>query len=155
MAVCFPNFAWKLSNKKGSFSSFMWWWRVVWIFIHFFIHSWREREKFDEREYFVLIWPQVGWGYPPNLSISLSGGNETKEDSLSNGERKGKSSALNPLVLISWECGVWEVHFLSEYGMSKSIGIWLRSQRGWQACMTARILKVEHSFESSCLRVQL
>ncbi|KFD59709.1 hypothetical protein M514_28109 [Trichuris suis] len=35
-------------------------------------------------------------GYPPNLSISLSGGQETKQDSLSSGERTGTSSAPKP-----------------------------------------------------------
>jgi len=35
--------------------------------------------------------PQIRRGYPPNLSISFSGGKETKEDSPSNGERTGIS----------------------------------------------------------------
>ena len=30
--------------------------------------------------------PEIGRGYPLNLSISLSGGKETNQDSLSNGE---------------------------------------------------------------------
>ena len=30
--------------------------------------------------------PEVRWSYPLNLSISVSGGKETNEDSLSNGE---------------------------------------------------------------------
>ena len=30
--------------------------------------------------------PEIGRGYPLNLSISLSGGKETNKDSLSNGE---------------------------------------------------------------------
>lgn len=101
-------------------------------------------------------WPQVGWGYPLNLSISLSGGKETKKDSLSNGERTGKSSALNPLPSQgSWECGVWEVHFPFEVDVPKSVGIRPRSQRGWQACMVVFSYWVEHSLESSCLWVQL
>ena len=37
--------------------------------------------------------PQVRRGYPLNLSISISGGKETYEDSLSNGERTGNSPA--------------------------------------------------------------
>lgn len=40
--------------------------------------------------------PGIGRDHPPNLSISLSGGKETKRDSPSNGERKGKSQASNP-----------------------------------------------------------
>ena len=39
--------------------------------------------------------PQIRRGYPPNLSISFSGGKETKEDSPSNGERTGISPAPN------------------------------------------------------------
>jgi hypothetical protein len=39
--------------------------------------------------------PQSRRDYPLNLSILLSGGKETNKDSLSNGERKGKSPALN------------------------------------------------------------
>ncbi|KAK7379858.1 hypothetical protein VNO78_34241 [Psophocarpus tetragonolobus] len=35
--------------------------------------------------------PQVRRGYPLSLSISISGGKETNKDSLSNGERTGKS----------------------------------------------------------------
>ena len=39
--------------------------------------------------------PRIGREYPPNLSISLSGGKETNEDSPSNGERSGKSPRPN------------------------------------------------------------
>ena len=35
--------------------------------------------------------PQIRQDYPPNLSILLSGGKETNQDSPSNGERTGKS----------------------------------------------------------------
>lgn len=35
--------------------------------------------------------PQVRRDYPLSLSISISGGKETNKDSLSNGERTGKS----------------------------------------------------------------
>ena len=38
--------------------------------------------------------PPIRRDYPLNLSISLSGGKETNKDSLSNGERTGKSSTL-------------------------------------------------------------
>ena len=37
------------------------------------------------------LWPQLRQGYPLNLSILLSGGKETNQDSPSNGERTGKS----------------------------------------------------------------
>ena len=41
------------------------------------------------------IRPQIRRDYPLNLSILISGGKETNKDSLSNGERKGKSPAPN------------------------------------------------------------
>ena len=40
--------------------------------------------------------PQIRRGYPPNLSISFSGGKETKEDSPSNGERTGIKPSTEP-----------------------------------------------------------
>ena len=47
--------------------------------------------------------PQIRRDYPPNLSISISGGKETNKDSLSNGERSGKSSSLKSLAGTVWE----------------------------------------------------
>ena len=41
----------------------------------------------------VIERPQLMCDYPLNLSILIRGGKETKWDSLSSGERKGKSSA--------------------------------------------------------------
>lgn len=43
----------------------------------------------------VLPPPRLRRDYPLNLSISVSGGKETKRDSLSRGDRKGKSPAQN------------------------------------------------------------
>ena len=40
--------------------------------------------------------------YPLNLSISISGGKESKSDSLSSGERKGRSPACN---LLGYQAG--------------------------------------------------
>ena len=40
--------------------------------------------------------PQIRRDDPLNLSILLSGGKETNKDSLSSGERRGKSPAPNP-----------------------------------------------------------
>ena len=40
--------------------------------------------------------PQIRRDNPLNLSISVSGGKETNQDSLSSGERRGKSPAPNP-----------------------------------------------------------
>ena len=42
--------------------------------------------------WFLLAFrPELRQGYPLNLSISISGGKETNQDSPSNGERTGKS----------------------------------------------------------------
>ena len=43
--------------------------------------------------------PEVGRGYPLNLSILLSGGRETNEDSLSNGEWSGKSPSSICIII--------------------------------------------------------
>lgn len=40
--------------------------------------------------------PQFRRDYPLNLSILIRGGKETNKDSLSSGERTGRSPALNP-----------------------------------------------------------
>ena len=42
--------------------------------------------------------PELGRGYPLNLSILISGGKENNHDSLSNGERSGKSPDQNRQV---------------------------------------------------------
>ena len=44
--------------------------------------------------FFFLPEPQIRRDHPLNLSISISGGRETNQDSPSNGERSGKSSSL-------------------------------------------------------------
>ena len=66
--------------------------------------------------------PQIRRGYPPNLSISFSGGKETKEDSPSNGERTGTSPAPNFPPLGGETCGVWERHFSGHVELRKSVG---------------------------------
>ena len=48
------------------------------------------------RANFLFTRPRSRRDYPPNLSISLSGGKETNKDSPSSGERNGKSPAPNP-----------------------------------------------------------
>ena len=45
---------------------------------------------------FITLRPEIRRDYPLNLSISLSGGSETNQDSLSNGERSGNRPAPNP-----------------------------------------------------------
>lgn len=44
----------------------------------------------------IRLRPQIRRDDPLNLSILLSGGKETNQDSLSSGERRGKSPAPNP-----------------------------------------------------------
>ncbi|CAK8678440.1 unnamed protein product, partial [Clavelina lepadiformis] len=46
----------------------------------------RERRRSSARVTSLTFRPEVGRDYPLNLSILLSGGKETNEDSLSNGE---------------------------------------------------------------------
>ena len=50
--------------------------------------------------------PEFRQGHPLNLSISISGGKETNRDSLSNGERTGKSPACKSPAL-GWRIVVW------------------------------------------------
>ena len=51
--------------------------------------------------------PRIRRDYPLNLSISVSGGKETNQDSLSNGERSGNSPAPNlPARRGGEKCGV-------------------------------------------------
>ena len=51
----------------------------------------------------VSVGPQIRRGYPPNLSISISGGRATNQDSPSNGERSGKSSSRQSLAPVASE----------------------------------------------------
>lgn len=46
--------------------------------------------------------PQLMCDYPLNLSILIRGGKETKWDSLSSGERNGKSSARRVVGLTAY-----------------------------------------------------
>lgn len=48
------------------------------------------------RPLLIRLRPQIRRDNPLNLSILLSGGKETNQDSLSSGERRGKSPAPNP-----------------------------------------------------------
>ena len=59
------------------------------------------------RAYFFssLPEPQIRRDHPQNLSLSISGGRETNQDSPSNGMRSGKSSSLKPRRRASENCG--------------------------------------------------
>lgn len=55
-------------------------------------------------------WPDFKQDYPLDLSISLRGGKENNYDSLSSGERKGKSSRPNPHgLLVVRTCSLWSL----------------------------------------------
>ena len=57
----------------------------------------------------IRLRPQIRRDNPLNLSILLSGGKETNKDSLSSGERRGKSPAPNPRPTGGLgTCGVWK-----------------------------------------------
>ena len=57
----------------------------------------------------IRLRPQIRRDNPLNLSILLSGGKETNQDSLSSGERRGKSPAPNPRPTGGrGKCGVWK-----------------------------------------------
>jgi len=91
---------------------------------------------------FFFIWPCVGRVYPLNLSISLGGGKETNRDSLSRGDRKGRSPTRSPRVVVErrqWQlavlcwlllptfrrgCRVWEC-FVDVYLVDVTIPEWL------------------------------
>ena len=64
---------------------------------------------------FAIFWADLREEYPLNLSILLSGGQETNKDSLSTGEGSGKSSSLKsgtsvfelwPMEISPWWCQV-------------------------------------------------
>ena len=65
--------------------------------------------------------PQIRRDYPLNLSISISGGKETNQDSLSNGERTGKSSNFKSRTLASANCS-FQKRYPREGDRSKLLG---------------------------------
>jgi hypothetical protein len=58
-------------------------------------------------------------GYPLDLSILISGGKETKRDSPSNGERRGKSPSLNRVCF--GRCEMWGGGGSPGCGMNKIV----------------------------------
>ena len=69
-----------------------------------------------------IFGPQIRRGYPPNLSISFSGGKETKEDSPSNGERTGISPAPNLPSLRRQDLWCAGTPFSGTFSPPKSVG---------------------------------
>ena len=76
------------------------------------------------------FWPQIRQDYPLNLSILISGGQETNKDSPSNGEWSGKSSNLKSLLLATANCSL-EKRFQDGYSVLKLPGT--AHQGGWQS----------------------
>lgn len=52
-------------------------------------------------DYYVLQCVSVRRGYALNLSILVSAGKETNEDSLSSGERTGMNDLINLFIIVS------------------------------------------------------
>ena len=78
----------------------------------------RGRESCSHRlEIYLNFRPEIRREYPLNLSILLSGGKETNKDSLSSGERRGKSPAPNPRPAVGrGKCGVRKSASLASIG---------------------------------------
>ena len=55
----------------------------------------------------IISRPQVERQHPPNLSILISGGKETNRDSLSSGERSGKSPSSESGRALSLRPELW------------------------------------------------
>ena len=66
----------------------------------------RRKEGRERREPPLRLRPQLERDDPLNLNISISGGRETNQDSLSNGERSGKSSGFQSPAAGSANCGL-------------------------------------------------
>jgi hypothetical protein len=60
------------------------------------------KTKYQQYSKSIVERPQLMCDYPLNLSILIRGGKETKWDSLSSGERKGKSSARRVVGFIAY-----------------------------------------------------
>lgn len=76
----------------------LWWWQPPLfgeeacgvgslLSTHIYIYTHTHKHLY----YITITRPQVERQYPPNLSILISGGKETNRDSLSSGERSGRS----------------------------------------------------------------
>ena len=96
--------------------------------------------------------PQIRRDHPLNLSISISGGKETNKDSLSNGERSGKSSSLKSLAATARELWPGEAAVpgltlskLTWKGTSERVRAPYATLSGWAATVFG---------ESGCLGMQ-
>ena len=76
-----------------------------------------------------VLRPQVRRDHPLNLSISISGGKETNQDSLSNGERSGNSSGVeSPVVvegggrIVAWRGSLWRASTAPEVDLERRVG---------------------------------
>ncbi len=73
--------------------------------------------------------PQVRRDHPLNLSISISGGKETNQDSPSSGERSGNSSGMeSPVVvegggrIVAWRGSLWRASTAPEVDLERRVG---------------------------------
>ena len=73
------------------------------------------------RQHDDLYRPQIRRDYPLNLSISISGGKETNQDSPSNGERTGNSSNFKSRAPASANCS-FQKRYPQEDRRSKLLG---------------------------------
>ena len=96
--------------------------------------------------------PQIRRGDPPNLSISISGGKATNQDSPSNGERSGKSSSRQSLVLIASE--LWPAEADAPDATSSKLTWKGTSERVIAPCVAKLPMAATVFGESGCLGVQ-
>ena len=96
--------------------------------------------------------PQIRRDDPLNLSISISGGKETNQDSPSNGERSGKSSSRQSLVLIASE--LWPVEASVPDATSSKLTWKGTSERVIAPCVAKSRRAATVFGESGCLGVQ-
>ena len=96
--------------------------------------------------------PQIRRGDPLNLSISISGGEETNQDSPSNGERSGNSSSRQSLVLIASE--LWPVEADAPDAIPSKLTWKGTSERVIAPCVAESLRDATVFRESGCLGVQ-
>ena len=104
----------KFPNEKYSENQQTQQWLFFWvIFVPFFFPTIVVNTKKREQNFNFFLKPRFKFDYPLNLSISLSGGKESNNDSPSNGEWTGKSSSFQPSCGFClwyfdhcWGCGV-------------------------------------------------
>ena len=103
----------------------------------------------DTRE---LAGPQIRRGDPLNLSISISGGKATNQDSPSNGERSGNSSSRQSLASIASE--LWPAEAVAPDEIPSKLTWKGTSERVIAPCVAESRRAAAVFGESGCLGVQ-